>query len=427
MGTWGTERLAARVVVLSGLVCSASAWGQTYEFTGGRLFDGQGFVEQTFYSEDATLRLEPPASIDESFDLAGGYVVPPFAEAHNHDLASASPEEIGELIDNYLRDGVFYVKLLSAFSTTAPQVRPFLNQPDSVDVSFAFAPITGPGGHPIRLRETFYDRGWLDDVFSSKEEIAGIGYTLVRDRSDLEEKWPGLLAQEPDFIKFMLGSAEEYEHRRDDPIFFGTTGVDPMLAPKIVELAHAAGKRVSAHINTGPDFRFAVEAGVDEIAHMPGRQTPESIRLEDAKLAAKFGITVVTTLMTTTKLEQPYPAWYQLVMQQHRMNLERLKEAGVTIAIGSDLPYRDTSLGEAMLIHSLGVFTNLELLKMWCENSSRTIFPDRRIGKLEDGYEASFLVLGGNPLEDFSEVKNIARRFKQGMWLTVPEPAESER
>ena len=146
------------------------------------------------------------------------------------------------------------------------------------------------------------------------------------------------------------------------------------------------------------------------------------IRAADARLAAERGVTVVTTLILTTNIADEYPAWYQRVMEQHRSNLERLKAAGVTLAVGSDFTFRDTSRGEALLLHQLGVFTNLELLKMWSENSPKTIFPDRRIGRLEDGYEASFLVLKGNPLEDFLHVTHIERRFKQGQWLEMAEP-----
>ena len=46
-----------------------------------------------------------------------------------------------------------------------------------------------------------------------------------------------------------------------------------------------------------------------------------------------------------------------------------------------------------------------------------TIFPNRKIGHLEEGYEASFLVLAGNPLEDFSNVRRIEMRVKQGHLL----------
>jgi hypothetical protein len=41
--------------------------------------------------------------------------------------------------------------------------------------------------------------------------------------------------------------------------------------------------------------------------------------------------------------------------------------------------------------------------------------PHRRIGFLRDGYEASFLALEGNPLEDWRNVRRITLRFKQGL------------
>ena len=57
------------------------------------------------------------------------------------------------------------------------------------------------------------------------------------------------------------------------------------------------------------------------------------------------------------------------------------------------------------------------LLKMWTETTAAAIFPCRRIGRFREGYEASFLVLAGNPLEDFANVTHITRRVKQGRTL----------
>lgn len=414
----GVFGLAAALAVVS------AAEAEVYKFTNGNWFDGEGFVARTVYSVDGVLSFTRPAELDQSFDLSGGYVIPPFGEAHNHDLASGY--QVERQSNRYLWDGVFYVKQQSAFSVTAPAIRSKLNTPSSVDAVFAFAPVTGPGGHPIRLRENFFDRGYFEGVFESKEEIAGVGYTLVRNEADLDIRWPQLLAQGPDFVKFMLSYSEEYELRRDDPEFFGRKGLDPSLAPKLVKKAHDAGLRITAHINTGPDFHYAVAAGVDEIAHLPGRRQPEVIRAADARLAAERGVTVITTLMISTDIADDYPAWYKRVMEQHRTNLDRLKAAGVTLAVGSDFTFRDTSRREALLLHGLGVFTNLELLKMWSENSPRTIFPERRIGYLKEGYEANFLLLDGNPLEDFLQVTNIRRRFKQGRWLDIVEPPHDE-
>jgi imidazolonepropionase-like amidohydrolase len=43
------------------------------------------------------------------------------------------------------------------------------------------------------------------------------------------------------------------------------------------------------------------------------------------------------------------------------------------------------------------------------------IFPQRRIGLLREGYEASFLAFEGNPLDDWRNIRRIRPRFKQGV------------
>jgi imidazolonepropionase-like amidohydrolase len=91
---------------------------------------------------------------------------------------------------------------------------------------------------------------------------------------------------------------------------------------------------------------------------------------------------------------------------------------GAPIAIGSD-SYRTTSLPEALHINSLGVLTPAELLRSWTDETAHAIFPNRRIGRLEPGYEASFIVLSGDPLADFASVKNVVLRFKQGVLVTA--------
>lgn len=58
---------------------------------------------------------------------------------------------------------------------------------------------------------------------------------------------------------------------------------------------------------------------------------------------------------------------------------------------------------------------------MLSENTAQTIFPNRKIGMLKEGYEASFLVLNGNPIVDFNQVKNIKLRFKQGHFVKIGE------
>ena len=58
-----------------------------------------------------------------------------------------------------------------------------------------------------------------------------------------------------------------------------------------------------------------------------------------------------------------------------------------------------------------------EVLRLWSELSPQTIFPNRRVGILAAGAEASFLVLDGDPLADFANVRRIRVRGKDGQVL----------
>lgn len=91
-----------------------------------------------------------------------------------------------------------------------------------------------------------------------------------------------------------------------------------------------------------------------------------------------------------------------------------LYDQRVTLAVGSD-NVADTSKEEAEHLLSLGVLDNRALLTMWTETTARAIFPQRRIGRLQEGYEATFLALEGNPLLDWQQVRRIRFRFKQGI------------
>ena len=52
---------------------------------------------------------------------------------------------------------------------------------------------------------------------------------------------------------------------------------------------------------------------------------------------------------------------------------------------------------------------------MRLKTTARAIFPQRRIGRLQQGYGATFLALEGNPLLDWQQVRRIKFRLKQGI------------
>jgi imidazolonepropionase-like amidohydrolase len=154
----------------------------------------------------------------------------------------------------------------------------------------------------------------------------------------------------------------------------------------------------------------------NEQGRLPSAE-PYIITDRDAAEAARKGIDVVTTLQGGAALMTARgPVERHRFDSLHVANLRTLVRHHVTIAIGSD-NYRETSVPEANYLHELGVFTNAELLRIWAETTPRIIFPKRRIGRLADGYEASFLGLEGNPLDDFANTGRIGLRVKQGAVL----------
>lgn len=394
------------------LLIPGSVFSQTFEFQNGHLYTGDGFTQQTFYTNQGLLTFQPPESVDSVIDLNSQYVIPPFSETHNHNLESSY--QIDKTINRYLQDGVFYVKLQSSIKKRIAPLMVHYNKPTGLDVSLAHAPITGTGGHPIAIREWYLKQGYFDDLFKTIEEVEGHGYWIVDSQDDLQKKWPKIKAMEPDFIKVMLQHAEEYALRKDDTTYHGNKGLNPALLPDLVERAHQDGYRVSVHVFTVADFHYAITAGADEIAHLPGYRAGGRIDPQDAAQAAKNGTVVLTT--ASLALKNKDSEQYEQLLSDIKANLLLLKNAGVELAVGSDT-YDDTSVGEIEFLRSLQVFTNKELLHMWCVSAAQTIFPKRKVGALKEGFEASFLVLAGDPLEEWSNTRQIKIRVKAGHFL----------
>lgn len=427
--------------------------GASVALINGQWFNGTSFEPRTMYSVGGRFQAGRPEWIDRTLDLAGTWIVPPFGEAHNHNLSGAQlPRQLEATLARYLADGVFYVKIQGNYPLRDElRQRLPMNRPEGPDVIFAQGFLTASGGHPIRLHEELlFAQGLYAGL--SREQLGGNLYVTIDSEADLAAKWPAILAMRPDFIKANLWSADEFAKRRDDPRYTGMRGLDPALLPKIVARARQAGLRVSVHITNTADFREAVTAGVDEIVHSGGpspfntldnaligpvlwsagpialaapfrraladaqgaTSTYVPLSAADARRAAAQRTTVVTTIQGVT-LAEPEGA-ESLVWTRTAEHLQLLRANGVNLVIGSDNP-ADTSLLEFQQLAALGVFDNLAMLKMWAEATPRAVFPDRRIGALEEGYEASFLALEGNPLEDLDNVRRIRLRFKQGQVL----------
>ena len=348
-----------------------------------------------------------PATVDTTISLEGRYVVPPFAEAHTHRVDQKSVIEGANRA--YLEDGVFYVANLNNLPSFANPLREILSEPATIDAIFAHGGFTGPGDHPQPLYENLVDRGVYDDW--TKEDLPGEAFHAVTNSEELKDSFQTIMNDNPDIIKAYLMFAETNN----------SGGLTPELLAELVEMANAAGKRVTVHAQSANDVRLAAEAGAHQIAHMPpmpfrgGSGDRYRIPAETAQLLAERNVSVVTTTVLVNRFSDG--AQKDLVRSIQRENLKTLQDAGVTLAVGSDT--WSSGQNEALHLHELGVFDNTTLLQLWT-HTGRVIFPTRAIGRLAPDYEASLLALSCNPLADFTCVDKIDVRIKQGTVIELP-------
>jgi len=294
-----------RALILALVALSFTTHAQTperpsFEFINGRWFDGQNFVSKTFYSVNGLLTSRKPSHVDRTFDLTGKYVVPPFGEAHNHNLDWSSDAQFERVKNRYLAAGVFYVKNPNSLLRSKALTNAHINSPTTVDAVLANGGLTASGGHPIEIVSP--QRGFREG------DGEGGFYYVIDSAADLERKWPTIKAGQPDFIKTYLLYSEEYAKRKADKAYDGWKGLDPNILPAIVQRAHKDGLRVSTHVESAVDFHNALMAGVDEINHTPGFRPDRNdissyknlkqyeISESDARLANRKHVVVVTTL-----------------------------------------------------------------------------------------------------------------------------------
>jgi len=427
------RRVLLLLLISSPLIVSkvgpSPSGGQAKAFVNGEWFTGKDFQSTTFYAVDGILTRRKPAGPVQTVDLQKGFVVPAFADAHNH--FPSSKQDLASANRAFMDAGVFYVLNAGGDAEPANSIRAQLATPATVDVIFAHALFTCPGGHPKPYLEYLVDRRVLP---FDKERLEGRLFYSVDSSAQLEKIWPQYLATKPDFVKLVFVFSELYGSGDASQ---KSLGLRPEIAKEIVSKAKLAGLRSGAHIESGEDFHNAVEAGVDLVMHLPAFPDPAdrqaayrnktnweeryTILASDIKLAAAREVTVVTTAASGSaeNFEKPNPL---AAMNENEkrfrkitiQNLRDLKDGGVRLAVGSDtMPGAGTQF-EIDFLKDTDVFSNLELLKMLSETTPKAIFPQRKIGALEEGYEANFLVLEGNPIQDFSRVKRIMARVKEG-------------
>lgn len=380
----------------------------TIAYVDGQVWNGEKFIERTLFISDGKF-IEEPSRIDSTVNLNGKYILPPFGDAHTHNLGVGGiSKQIAK--NKYIENGVFYAADLTNPYSEIHQIRDWFKRDATLDVAFANGGITSTGSHPT---------GAMERIFTDKEKITLDNLELENDaywffdtKNDVENKWPKFLEQKPDIVKIYLTYVAE--GLKKDECY----GLCPDVLKTVVDSAHSNGKEVFAHVNTVSDVNFALDAKVDILAHLPSGNDGISVDQEefwlDEKTIEKAGKQNITVIPTASKLiEDTDPDTLKEEIARQRKQLHDLRKAGAQIALGAD-EWRKTVLFEAMYMHKYDIFNNAKLLNILSTTTPQSIFSNRKIGQLTEGYEGSFIALNCNPVEKFECVNDIYEGVKEG-------------
>jgi Amidohydrolase family len=411
---------------------------KTYALKNGNWYNGTTFSPGDWYIQKGVFTQKMPAKIDSTLDLGGQWIIPPMGDVYCANITD-SPLA-AEMIGRYWDEGVFYLQVPQNTQKGRAETSRRVNRAGAPDAVFANGALTGPYGHPFMELEgpanKLYDPKQWDarfDTLKVRKKGLGDAYWFMSDKTSLSENWKKYMAQKPDVAFIQLLDAANSGGKEK------TGGLTPEMAKAVVKKAHKSKLRVFANVKTAEDVRLGLQIGVDGIVNLPGNNWDgvsdlKPFELGDADIEA---LAKAKTVVAPLFYKGQSATAREAVSGFHQSSLRRLLEKGVHVAIGSDdiqrtirpeLNYWVTTLATDLQAPqtptaACGCFykkgeDEKMALRILCEYTPQAIFPKRKIGKIAEGYEASFLVLSSNPIDNILKTRAIAFKVKNGVFYS---------
>lgn len=182
-----------------------------------------------------------------------------------------------------------------------------------------------------------------------------------------------------------------------------------------VEEAHAAGKISCAHAHGTAAIKNAVKAGVDSIEH-GYLIDDEGIQLMLDRgtylVATSAAVRNVVKHGTAAGIRPDVVRKAQEAIERHVDGFKRAHKAGVKLAMGTDtgVPFTDhgNNLDEVTYLVEMGL-TPMEALMVSTFEAAKLLKMSDRIGSLEVGKLADYVVIDGDPLADIKILQDKSR------------------
>lgn len=365
--------------LLAALSCSDSqtpaSSGKLLALTNGLLIDGTGtepVSAATVVVRDGRIDQVgrgSAVSIPEQttiIDLDGATILPGFFNAHVHGAFDESR------LRAWAQEGVTTVRDLGANpNLPLAAMREELNA-DNQNARLVFAGplVTVPDGYPVIP--------WRSAASLPLESIA-----------DARRKINDLLDNGIDVIKIALERGDIF--RRTIPV------LSPEMAAEICTIAHNRGTVVSAHITAARDIDLAIDAGVDDLAHMAVTIVSDS---------------QITRLVNDSIYWIPtLELWHGSSPTHHSralLNLELFVSAGGLVALGTDFEGYTTPFDLGMPLREIGWMrdagmTPMQIIVAATKNAAMVSNLGEELGTIETGKIADILVVNGNPLANITQ------------------------
>ena len=358
-------------------------------------------------------QVRPPAGATV-VDARGKFITPGIINAHGH---------VGENRDPQLRQYALY-----GVTTTTSMAR----DPDDI-AAFKAAQRRGElrGARILTVKQRFS---------TLPAEIVK-GLTPEAARAKVDE-----IAPAADFVKVWIDAQGGAVPKLTDAV-----------CAAIFDQAREHGKPTMAHIVTAADAATMVGLGVDILVHNVRDREIEPELIDRLK---RRDVSVISTLAREESMfgYGDRPAWLsdpfftrglrgeqparlsaktaeqaalpnlpalRRALQTDQLNLKKLVDAGVRVALGTDSggdPNRFFIQGWAehrqMELMVAAGLTPMQVIRSFSQGAAETLRIDREFGTLERGKAADLLVLDRNPLDDIRNMRSIdsvylgGRRFQ---------------
>ncbi|NOQ17341.1 MAG: amidohydrolase family protein [Methyloprofundus sp.] len=339
-----------------------------YLFDGYKLHSDTSLLISNGKIEKVAPRNEFSSFNSKTIDLGNSTLLPGFIELHAHLTYRKVPQDI------VLQHGI------TTLRDVAGPIHKTYGGNGQLRILTTGPLLTAPNGYPIPSMgrsSSVIEIQSEDHARKIVHQLATQGATIIK------------VALEPGGEKGAPWSSPQHshkQHKKQNHHYSSSTHKWPLLSEDIVKAitdeAHKLNIKVTAHIGEKQGAKIALNAQIDEWAHMPCSALPDNLLAQ----AVKQQVTIIGTLDTLSKCSGI----------SH--NTYKLAKLGAKLLYGAEVAHPDIPWGidaqELMYMQHMAHMTTLEVLQSATSKSGKYLgIP--LLGTLKPGAPADIIAING--------------------------------